>query len=316
MTADSIQPTTAKHKGINRQTLLAFFFLVVFGGVNPVAIRFSNLELPPFWGATLRFAVAATLFWIIVFARRIEIPKGRALVGALIYGALGIGVSFAFIYWGLVFISASLTMVIAAISPLVTYFFAWLHRQESFRWASLLGGLIVIIGMIIGVGTELGDSIPLLPVLAIVAGVAALSEASVIYKSYQGSDPIVVNALALIIGAAILLPISLLAGEQWLLPSTTAFWLSFGYLVVGGTVILFSLFLYVLERWTATATSYSLLLSPIATIIIAAWLADEVITFRFLVGSLIVILGVWLGALAQPKKIAHKRPFSPFRRKN
>jgi drug/metabolite transporter (DMT)-like permease len=65
---------------------------------------------------------------------------------------------------------------------------------------------------------------------------------------------------------------------------------------------MFYSFLYVLDRWTASATSYTLLLIPVATFLVAAWLLDERITMRFLVGSVVVVLGVWLGALSQARE--------------
>ena len=40
-------------------TLVAFAALVIIGGGNAVAVRFSNGELPPFWGAAARFGLAA-----------------------------------------------------------------------------------------------------------------------------------------------------------------------------------------------------------------------------------------------------------------
>jgi hypothetical protein len=49
-------------------TLGAFVVLVVLGGGNFLAVRMSNLELPPFWGAGLRFGVAAALFGAIALA--------------------------------------------------------------------------------------------------------------------------------------------------------------------------------------------------------------------------------------------------------
>jgi len=57
----------------------------------------------------------------------------------------------------------------------------------------------------------------------------------------------------------------------------------------------------VLERWTASATAYSFLLIPVATVAIAAWLLDEQVSTRFLVGSAIVLVGVWFGAISQQK---------------
>jgi drug/metabolite transporter (DMT)-like permease len=285
--------------GIGGLTLVAFLAVVILGGSNAVAVRFSNFELPPFWGATIRFGLAGIIFWAIVLIRRIKIPRGRALKGALIYGSLTIGVSYAFLYWALVFVPASLAIVFLTLGPLLTFLFAWAHGQESFRWRGLLGALIAFGGIMIGLGAEVGSSLTLLPLLALIAGVAVGSEGTVLYKSYPSSDPMVVNAIALSIGAVILLLLSLFFGETWSLPVTQVTWIAFGYLVIGGSVLMFYSFLYVLQRWTASATSYSLLLIPIATIVLANWLLDEQVSFRFLFGSAIVLIGVWFGAISQ-----------------
>lgn len=290
-------------------TLLAFFVVVVLGGSNAVAVRFSNLDLPPFWGASLRFGSAAILFWVIVLTQKIELPRGRALSGALIYGTLTIGLSYALLYWALLFIPASITMVIGALGPLFTFFFAWAHRQEAFRWRGLAGGLVAFLGILFGIGDQIGGALPLIPVLAVVAGFAAISEGSVLYKSYPKSNPLVVNAVSLTIGTVMLVLVSLIAGEAWELPSTQNTWIAYAYLVLGGSAGLFYLYLFVLGRWTASATSYAFLLFPIATIVMAAWLAGEVITPRFLLGSAVVLVGVWLGALTNPKgKITATEP--------
>jgi drug/metabolite transporter (DMT)-like permease len=286
---------------VNRWTLVAFFVVVILGGSNAVAVRFSNFELPPFWGAAIRFGSAGVIFWAIVLLRRIEIPRGRALMGAIIYGVMTIGFSYAFIYWALVFVPASLAIVFLTLGPLFTFLFAWAHGQELFRWRGLLGALVAFAGILIGLGTEIGSTLPLLAMLALIAGVAVGSEGTVLYKSYPSGEPLVVNAIALSVGAAILLLLSLFFGETWSLPATQTTWIAYGYLVLGGSVVMFYLFLYVLQRWTASATSYALLLVPIATIVIASWLLDEQVSSRFLVGSAIVLVGVWFGAISQQK---------------
>jgi drug/metabolite transporter (DMT)-like permease len=287
--------------GFDAATVIAFLAVVVLGGSNAVAVRFSNFELPPFWGAAIRFAAAALIFWAAVLLRRIKIPKGRALYGALIYGALTIGIPYAFLYWALVYVPASLAIVLLTFGPLFTFLFAWAHGQESFRWRSLFGAIIAITGILIGLGAEVGSTVSLITLVAIVVAVAVSAEGTVLYKSYPSSDPLAVNSLALSTGAAILFLISIFAGETWFLPASQATWIAYGYLVIAGSVLMFYSFLYVLDRWTASATSYSTLLIPVATIVVSAWLLDEQVTLRFLFGSGIVVIGVWLGAISQPK---------------
>lgn len=278
-------------------TLTAFVLLAVFAGGNPVAVRFSNSGLPPFWGASLRFSVAALIFWVIVLVRGLALPKGRALVGAVIYGLLSIGGAYAGLYWGLVRAPAGLAGAVLALVPLMTLLFASAHGVERFRWRGLIGAAVATVGILVGVVGGFGGAVPVLSVLALVAGVACLAEAGVVFKLFPRSHPMVTNALALTTGTPLLLVLSRLTGEQWILPTGPNTWIAFAYLSLIGSVGVFYLYLHVLSRWTASATSYAFLLMPVSTVVIAALLAGEVITTSFVIGAALVIAGVWVGAI-------------------
>jgi drug/metabolite transporter (DMT)-like permease len=62
------------------------------------------------------------------------------------------------------------------------------------------------------------------------------------------------------------------------------------------------LYLFALKRWTATGISYSFVLYPIVTVVLAAVLIDETITLLFLGGAAVVLTGVTVGALLPQKK--------------
>jgi drug/metabolite transporter (DMT)-like permease len=283
--------------GSDRNILVAFIVLVAVGGSNAVAVSISNLDLPPFWAAAARFGLTALIFWVIVLARRLPLPKGRGLQGTILYGLLSVGLSYSFLYWGLLDVPPGMTMVILALVPLMTFFFALLHGLEPFRWRGLLGALVAFAGILLGVGGQLGSGVALVSVLALVAGAACIAEGSVVYKLFPPSHPVVTNALATTTGTAFLFIVSLVAGEAWSLPSTAATWASFFYLVLIGSVLLFYLYLVVLGRWTASATSYSFMLFPISTVVLSWLITGEQITTSFLFGGLLVLVGVWIGAI-------------------
>lgn len=279
-------------------TLLAYGFTVIFAGGNAVGVRFTVAELPPFWGATIRFAVAALIFWVLALARRASLPVGRAMVGVLLYGFFAFGASYAFLYWGLQTVPAGLTQVILALVPLLTFFFAYFHGLEAFRWRGLFGALLAVGGIAYAFFEQPGGSLPILPLLAIIGGAACLAEGTVIAKMYPQSDLFMTNALALTVGTFVLSLLSLVSGEAWTLPTQTATWVSIIYLVIFGSVLVFYLYLFVVQRWTASATSYQFVLFPFVTVLLAGWLADETINSAFLVGGALVLIGVWIGALS------------------
>ena len=49
----------------DRAIVIAFLATVLLAGINAVAVRLSNAELAPFWGAALRFGCATAIFAVI-----------------------------------------------------------------------------------------------------------------------------------------------------------------------------------------------------------------------------------------------------------
>jgi len=286
----------------DRTTLTAFLFFVLVSGGASVAIRFTYAELPPFFSGTMRFIFGALFFWVYAFIRKIEIPKGWALLGSVLFGVTSMGLSFTFIYWGLVKTPASLYQIIVALVPLLTFFFATLHRLESFRMQGLLGALLTVVGIIVAVGGAAGGDLSIPHVLAIIGGAACFSEANVIAKIFPRNHPVATNAVAMPVGALILGVASFLSGESFVIPQQSTTWIAFLYIVIFVTVIAFLLYLFIISRWTASGTSYSFVLIPLVTIVLASRLANEQITLQFLIGGTLVVLGVWVGALWVPKK--------------
>ena len=287
----------------DRIVWVAFGTMVLFGGSNALAVRFTSRELPPFWGASLRFGVAGLVFWTIVLALRIPLPRGRGLLGAVLYGLFGTGMSFALFYWGLQYVQAGFAMVILALAPLLTLFLEWVHHLEKLSWRRLAGALLAVAGILIVAGGGPGSAVPIAALLALVTGAACSAEGSVVVKLSPPNDPAATNAVALTTGALVLLGLSVIAGEAWVLPVTIGAWLAFSYLIVFGSVVMFYLYLFVLARRTASATAYSFLLFPLVTVPLAALLTGEVITLPFILGGALGLFGVWLGAIAGPPRV-------------
>jgi drug/metabolite transporter (DMT)-like permease len=281
-------------------TLAAFWTLVAIGGVNFVAVRFSNRELDAVFGAGVRFSVAATLLigWVLV--RRVPWPSGRGLVAAAIYGVLSFGVSYALAYWALQELSAGIGAVVFGATPLLTLLLAVAHRLESLTRRGILGSLVALVGIVVLASPSSGSSVPALPLLAMLGAAVGAAEAGVILKLVPAQRPVATNAVAMAIGAVVLMITSAVIGEQWVIPDEPETWVALVYLIVPGSVGLFALFLFTLARWTASAVSYMTALFPVIAVLAGWLLADEAITVSGALGGLIVIVGVYLGALRPP----------------
>lgn len=289
------------------RVLAVFAAVVVAGGLNAVAVRYSNQELPPFWGGAVRLLPAALILGAVAVTRRATLPRGAALVGIVLYGVLGFAVSYALLYFGLVAAPAGAAAVAVSLVPLMTLVLAPLHGLERFRWQALAGAALSAIGVGVVFADQLGANVGPASLVALLLGAATVAESSIVLKRFPRSDAAVTNALGMVIGAPLLIALSIGVGEAQVLPQQPTTIVALAYLILIGSVFLFMGFLYVLQRWTASAASYQLLFMPLVTLPAAALLRGEAISGAFALGGAIVLVGVYVGAIAPPIALPGRR---------
>ena len=280
-----------------RATLAAFLIAVLLSGGNGIGIRFSNRELPPLWGATLRFSLTAALFAAVMALLRLSLPRGRALAGAILYGLLNFGVSSAFAYYALIRLHAGLGQTLVAVIPLMTLMLAAVYGQERLRLSSVIGAVLALLGIAVASGASFGEPAPLLSVLAALGAAFAFSQSIIVVRGFPSVHPVTMNAVGATAGAALLLAGALAARESLHLPQQARTWLALIYVVPFGTAFVFGLYLLVLRYWTASRAAYAFVFIPIVTILLSGWLDNERIGIGLLLGGLLVIAGVYVGAL-------------------
>jgi drug/metabolite transporter (DMT)-like permease len=284
-------------EGIDRRILLAFAAVVLIAGSNIVAVRFSNRELDPFWGAGIRFLIGSLILWGFVVRSRVRMPTGRTLAGTAVYGILAFFVSYSFFYWGSQEVPAALGGTIMGAVPLLTVLLAAAQRLEPLRLRGVIGALIAFGGIALMSSGELSGEVSIASVLAIVVAATAASESGIVLEWLPHAHPVTTTAVAMSIGAILLLVLSLLAGETWSWPTSTSVWIAVIYLGIASP-FLFMLLVYVVRRWSATGASYQFVLFPLVAVVGGALLLDEPLTSSLLVGAPVVLVGVYVGALS------------------
>jgi drug/metabolite transporter (DMT)-like permease len=294
----------------DRTTLAAFGALVLMVGINGNAVKATVNELAPLWSAGIRFAAAALILVAVLLLRKQQLPRGRALLGSVLFGTLSFAAFFAFAYWGIQLLPISIAAVIFASVPLITFLAAVLHRLEPFRWLTLAGALIVVVGIALMAGVARTESVSIIGILALIGAGVSAAEGAVVAKRFPSLPPVVMNAVGMTAGAVMLLVLSFASGEAHKVPAQSATWLALVYLVLLGSIATFITYLFVLRRWTASGTSYEFVLAPIVAVVFAAIFQDERITAGLIAGGALVLAGVYVGALLHVGKGEQKGPAS------
>jgi len=234
-------------------------------------------------------------------ALKLALPRGQALLGALLFGLFQFAGAFGLYYYALVRVHAGLGQTLLALVPLATLLLAVAARQERLRGAAVVGTLLGLVGVSLISRDPLRESIPLLSLLALLGSVLCFAEALVLVRRFPPVHPVALNAVGMVEGAVVLVGASAIVGEPLVLPQRVATWVALGYVAAIGSVVVFLLYVYVVQHWTASRASYVMVLIPFVTVVLSAWLDEEPVTLGLVVGGLLVLVGVYVGALRQPR---------------
>jgi drug/metabolite transporter (DMT)-like permease len=281
----------------DRIVVAAFAVFVLFAGTNAIAVRFVLREMGPFWSAAFRFALAGLILfgWLVV--RRHPLPSGQRLLGTVLFGVLAFGLAYAFLYEALKDAPAGTTMLTLAVVPLLTVLLGAVQGIERLRWIGLAGAGLAAIGIVVIGGDQISLNVPFLALVLLLAAAVCQAESGLVAKRFPPGDPIAANAIGMMIGAAMLAAIAVVTGEPFRMPTRPETWLAMAYLIGPGSIAVFVFVLFILARWSASATSYAFLLFPMVAIVFGAILLGEPIQASFVIGGAIVLAGVYVGGI-------------------
>jgi len=280
-------------------TLIAAFFALYFiWGSTYLVIRIGVESWPPMLMAGCRFIIAGTLLFAWMLWRGAPLPSFKQWLSA---GAIGIlllscgngGVTVAE-HWG---VASGVAALAVATVPLFTLVFGRFfgNRTNVLEWAGIALGLFGIV--LLNLGSNLQGS-PAGAALIIFAA-AAWAFGSVWSRRLDLPTGAMASAVEMLVGGAALLLGSLLSGERMEQMPSAAGWGALAYLVVFGSIIAFSAYMYLLANVRpAAATSYAYV-NPAVAVMLGVVFAGEHIGMAESLAMTVIISAVVLIGLPQ-----------------
>lgn len=287
-------------QGSRFRVYLAYAIVSVVWGSTYLAIRVGVQEMPPFWMASIRFLLAGTVLGCWALFRGVSLPREASVWGWMVLtGLLILGVAVGGMFWAEQFIDSGLAALLAGMSPLFMALYGSLGRQGDRLSPALMFGLVIgLLGVAVLVDPAWSGTSArymYLAVLVILLGSQAWSGGSVLAKRrIRGVSSLLSSAVhALSAGVFLFLVDLAVRGGAWPRASLQA-WLALGYLALFGSIIAYSAYVYLVNHMApARAGTYSYI-NPVVAVFLGWLILDEPVTWRLVVGGLIILTGLFL----------------------
>jgi drug/metabolite transporter (DMT)-like permease len=286
-------------------TIAAFAAVYILWGSTYLAIAFSIETLPPFLMAGVRFATAGAILYVWSRVRGAPRPTLLHLRSATITGALMFLAGNGVLGWAEQYVPSGLAALLIASVPLwIVVLSALGSRQRPTRMVSA-GILLGLTGIILLVGPEnLGGSAAgtdrMLLIGLVTLLFAALSwSLGTLYsrRSPRPTSQVMASGLDMLAGGLLLTIFAALKGE-WAQFNSAAVsvqsWLALAYLIVFGSLIGYSAYMWLVKETTPTKASSSFYVNPVVAVFLGWLVAGEALTPRTVIAASIIVAGVFL----------------------
>lgn len=294
-------------KGTNSLAVIAAFSIVyIVWGSTYFFIQLAVQAIPPFLLGAMRFMAAGALllFWSLLKGERIIVKSD--LITSAVVGVLLLVAGNGIVIWAEQTLPSAVVAILVSSAPI---WFVLLDKPNwvtTFRSKSTLAGLAVgFLGVLLLFGEQLRsilaqqtEASSIMEMLLLVVGAIAWSFGSLYSKHNpaQGS-PTVNVACQMVIASLVFLPASLLNHEfdriVWSQISLQA-WLALVYLILFGSIIAYSAYVWLLQVRSATQVSTYAYVNPVIAVILGVAFAHETITITQLLGLLVILGSVLL----------------------
>ncbi len=289
------------------RTVLAFAAIYLIWGSTYLAIRFAIETIPPYLMGGVRFLVAGGVLYAVLRWRGVGAPSRRQWRAALIVGGLLLWGGNGGVMIAEQYVPSSLAALIVAMVPLWMVLLNW-WRGDRVRPnpGTLLGVGLGLMGIVlIAAPGQTAAEGAVNPIGLLILVLASLSWAIGSLYSRASSLPanaLLATALEMLAGGALMLVAGLLPGQgaQIRLDHVSLLSLvALGYLVIFGSLIGFTAYVWLLKVSTPARVSTYAFVNPVVAVFLGWLLAGEELSLRVVIAAAVIIVAVMLITLNQ-----------------
>jgi len=281
----------------NRIDWIIFLALGFIWGSSYLFIKLAVDDFGTFTLVSLRLLVGAALLWIVVRVAKQPLPRERRIYGHLLVMAIiNITIPFLLITWAEASVESSLAAILTSPVPLFAIVLSAIFlTDEPIRVNGVVGLLVGFVGVVIVTSPGLtGDKSSLTGMLAILGATFSYAAGAVYSRrNVRGLPPMIPAVFQVSFAAIIVTTLALVFEHPWTATPDAQAIFSILWLGTLGSGVAYLLVFRLFSHWGATRTTLVSYLLPVVGITLGYLVLDEPIDGRLIVGTALIIAGVF-----------------------
>lgn len=297
------------HKNELVKAYAAWASVCLFWGTTYLAIRIGVGILPPALFAGIRFLIAGLIFIPFLLWRGYSLPARKDLVHVAIIGIALLAIANGAVVWAQQWVPSGLASLIVATVPFfMVGIDAALPKGEKLSLRKITGIAVGFSGLVLLLWPDLSastDEAYLKGILGMFIAPVAWGAGSIYSKHHRvKTAPLMSAACQMLIAGVILTLIGAFNGEFSRLTYNPKAWAALGYLVVFGSIVGYSSYIFALAKLPTSIVSTYAYINPVIAVLLGWLVLDERLDSLVVVATIVILFGVVLVKMAAQKGTA------------
>jgi drug/metabolite transporter (DMT)-like permease len=283
-----------------KKAYIALGFVSFFWGTTYVAARIGAQEMPGFFVAGVRQFLSGLILVTFFLIKGYRIPEWKVLRQISIQSFFLLCVANGLLTWAMESISGGLAAIIVALVPIfIALFSVWLSRRTKItKWmiAGLVIGFAGILTIFYDYMGQLQNRSFIFGIVLSLISVLSWSFGTVYTSRHKNSVNILFNVgLQMLIAGIVMLIICGVTGKYVNLAfAGQRSWFALIYLIVFGSLLAYSAFVFAISKLPATQVSIYAYINPVVAVGLGWLLLSEKMNLVMGLGMIITLTGVYL----------------------
>lgn len=281
--------------------VLAFAALYLIWGSTYLGIKVAIETIPPFLMATSRFLLAGFVLYLVARMNGVGRPTLAQWKDAFVVGSFLIAGGNGVVTFAEQWIDSSMAALIIACNPFFMTLIGWWGgvqaRPRVMAWLSLLGGFVGVAFLVSPSGSSSGGESFFGYGLVVMAVVFWTLGSVYSKRNPQTINPWLQSGMQMLCGGFVCFVLGSVMGEFDSLNIagvSNRSWWAFGYLVVVGSLVGFTSYVFLLRNCAPSTVSSHAYVNPVVAVILGWLILGETLSAAGWVGSGLILASVFI----------------------